>query len=210
MELADQNDALKEMIEEATAAPSESTLGALQTKANSIFEDKLFFSTASPNPFIEAKRKAALDLATKTKELAAIAKKDPSDPAKIKNATDKANELYAANGALRQTVLASRVAISPDDVEVFGTTLNALLQQYIAEPSADNMGNLRQAAVSALQAIKSTTTGSELVKPALETSISALENLQSATTAISRYGQRRKCRHFRPDRARDKYPPKRR
>ena len=182
MELADQNVALAKVIDNATSTPSESTLGALQTQANSIFEDKLFFSTVSPNPFIEAKRKAALDLATKTKELAAIAKSDLSNQVAISNAIDKANKLYAANEVLRQTILASRVAISPDDVEVFGTTLNTLLQQYIAEPSAENMGNLRQAAASALQPLKSTTTGSALVKPALEMSLSALENLLIAST----------------------------
>ena len=182
MELVDQNDALAKIIDKATTSPSESTLGALQTQANSIFEDKLFFSTVSSNPFIETKRKAALVLATETKELADIAKGTPSDQTKIKNATDKAKELYAANEALRQTVLTSRVAISPDDVEVFGTTISALLQQYTADPSADNLGNIRQSAISALQPIKSTTTGSALVKPALEISISALESLSQETT----------------------------
>jgi hypothetical protein len=179
MELVDQNIALATKIDNAIEAPSQTTLGALQTQANSIFEDKLFFLTVSPNPFIEAKRKAALDLATKTKELAAIAKNDLSNQATITAALAIANELYAANEALRQTVLSSRVAISPDDVEVYGRTLNTLLQQYIAEPSDDNMGNLRQAATSALRPIKSTTTGSALVKPALATSTSALENLAS-------------------------------
>ena len=177
MELADQNDALAKMIKKATNTPSEKTLEDLQTQANSLFEDKLFFSTASPNPFIEAKRKAAFDLATRTTELAAIAKNNLSNQTAITEAITKANELYTANEALRQTALASRVAISPDDVDVFGTTLNTSLQQYIAEPSVGNMGNLRQAATSALQLVKSITTGSALVKPTLETSNSALENL---------------------------------
>jgi hypothetical protein len=181
MELADQNKALAKKIDDVIAVPSQSTLGALQTQANSIFEDKLFFLTASPNPFIEAERKAALDLATETKGLAAIAKNDLSNQAAIIAAIAKANELYEANKALRQTVPISRVAISPDDVEVYGTTLNTLLQQYVAEPSADNLGNLRQVATSALQPVKSSTTDSALVKPALETSISALENLLIAS-----------------------------
>ncbi len=178
-ELTDQNQTLAQKINDAVNTPSNTSFGALQTQINNIFRRKIYAYSFTPNPDISQAISTANLIAIDAISKATVAK-NLSDYTTEPNITlanqaiSRANDLFNANTAIYNTILASRVNVDASEIRYLAQRLGILLAAYSAAPDTNSLDELAVALNSTIQSVTAISTGSTTVLAAKAAAVGAL------------------------------------
>jgi hypothetical protein len=180
VELEKQNAALKSRIDTATASPTRTTLGALQTQAN-VLRRTVLGSAYTPDPALEALRANAYAQADRAVDAARTARATPTDTGLVDLALLGARELFDADVALAATLRASRLNLDPDEITYLQRILRKALDDFALQPGATLGATLAQALQTARRLVADLS-GSPTVRAARDLARTALDEALLATT----------------------------
>lgn len=179
VELEKQNTALKSRIDAAAASPTRTTLGALQTQANTLRRNVLG-SAYTPDPALEALRADAYAKADRAVDAARTARATPTDTGLVDLALLAARELFDADVALATTLRASRLNLDPGEIAYLQRTLRRALDDFAANPDATAGATLATALQTARRLVADLS-GSPTVRAARDLARAAVDDALLAT-----------------------------
>jgi hypothetical protein len=180
VELEKQNAALKSRIDTATTSPTRTTLGALQTQANTLRRNVLD-SAYTPDPALEALRADAYAKADRAVDAARTARAAPTDTGLVDLALLGARELLNADVALATTLRSSRLNLDPDEITYLQRILRKAMDDFTVQPGATAGAVLAQV-LQTVRRLVADLSGSPTVGTARDLARAALDDTLLATT----------------------------
>ncbi len=179
VELEKQNAALKSRIDAASASPTRTTLGALQTQANTLRRNVLD-SSYTPDPALEALRADAYAKADRAVDAARTARSAPTDTGLVDLALLGARELFDADVALAATLRTSRLNLDPDEITYLQRILRKAMDDFAVQPGT-TAGAALTPVLQTARRLVADLSGSPTVRAARDLARTALDDTLLAT-----------------------------